>query len=401
MGDLQGKMAENYQRHPSFRFDPPPFALDAARAQTFNDSYRRLADQGALMTRPARAAGRRECRAALDAVFDDLAPHATDEHEARFLSELRAQCRRLLDEELDHMCRVPRRIRLDGNAQAIAVDLQRQRFHFAVLPRSAVQEILDLGAADLERFRQRAAKGQVTRDDLSVNTGPAVARICRILNREYGKLGALDAISAYMGRPMTVSGVALELSVPQATWWANHLEGLARPPTTLYAHVDESVVHPKSIVYLTAVDAARGPTSCYPHAFDELGLDPLALLVGRVIGQVGAAADSPLREHYSKPYHQAMSSDAFRRHFMRLPPALRFYSHLGWDVLPDSDLEAALTRRETVMLGPAGTFILFDGGNLLHRGGLMEQGERIALQVIFSDSSPWARVVRRLRRATA
>jgi hypothetical protein len=93
-----------------------------------------------------------------------------------------------------------------------------------------------------------------------------------------------------------------------------------------------------------------------------------------------------------------MNSENFRRHFMRLPECLRFNSHLGWDVLPGSDLESHLAGGECKMIGPAGTFIVFDGARLLHRGGLMQEGERLALQVIFSDLTFAERAVGKVKR---
>ena len=86
---------------------------------------------------------------------------------------------------------------------------------------------------------------------------------------------------------------------------------------------------------------------------------------------------------------------------MRLPPALRFNSHFGWDVLPDSAAERSLIACEDVMLGPAGSFIVFDGANLLHRGGMVETRDRIALQVVFAPSTPSSRLAGRVRRALA
>ena len=62
---------------------------------------------------------------------------------------------------------------------------------------------------------------------------------------------------------------------------------------------------------------------------------------------------------------------------------MRFNSHFGWDVEPHSQLEDFLLSKETQVLGPAGTTLVFDGARLLHRGGLIEEGERIVLQVIF------------------
>jgi hypothetical protein len=86
---------------------------------------------------------------------------------------------------------------------------------------------------------------------------------------------------------------------------------------------------------------------------------------------------------------------------MRLPETMRFNSHLGWDVAPGSELEAHLVRRERKLLGPAGSAIVFDGAKLLHRGGMVENGDRLALQVVFSDQTLRSRVFKRLTRAVA
>jgi hypothetical protein len=186
--------------------------------------------------------------------------------------------------------------------------------------------------------------------------------------------------------------------VPLATWWKNAIQGIERPPKTLYAHLDEGISFPKSIVYLTDVTESNGPTGCYPGAYEAIHLNPLQEMIGRVLGTVGNRADSPLKDYYAKQYHQSMNSERFRRHFMRLPEPLRFNSHMGWDVAPGSELEANLTDCEHRMTGPAGTFIVFDGARLLHRGGLVQQGERVALQVIFSDTTFYERVLGKMKR---
>jgi hypothetical protein len=285
--------------------------------------------------------------------------------------------------------------------QRDAVRLREQRCYFGQLPAAACQEFLTLGAAEIARFRDNARAGRVTRNDLSANSGSAVRGIMQGLNREFRALGVLDAVSAYAGSRMTVTGLALELSVPQATWWGNVFESLPRAPTTLYAHLDESIVYPKSIVYLTEVNETNGPTGAYVHAMEALGLQPLQELVGRVVGNVGNTPGTPLHAYYGKGYHQSMSSERFRRHFMRLPPALRFNSHLGWDVCPGSALEQALSGAEHKMVGAPGTFIVFDGARLLHRGGMVRSGERIALQVIFSSATKASRVLGKIKRVIA
>jgi len=175
--------------------------------------------------------------------------------------------------------------------------------------------------------------------------------------------------------------VAYELSVAGSSWWKPKIES-GEFSKTLYAHVDREVDAPKAIVYLSSVDARNGPTSCYPSVYTELNITGLQDFIGRSILTVGRSVKSPLTDLYqfSGPI---MDSEVFRRHFMKLPNTLRFNSHFGWDVKPGSALENFLVTNETKVLGPAGTTFVFDGARLLHRGGLIEEGERIVLQVIF------------------
>ncbi|HEV7986808.1 MAG TPA: hypothetical protein VGP20_11650 [Steroidobacteraceae bacterium] len=402
MTTLGEQLAHSYAQHPNFQFDQQPLRLDAELLSAFNDAYALLRAYGSRFTAAQFLRSREACSARLAAVFAALGGQAAEPYETQFLHELSAECARLLAEELEvfRTRPLPRAIALRGaRSPDDAVKLLKSRFYFGLLSREAVQQILAIGAEDLSAFRRSAAQGNTTRDVLSVNVGSTVRSILPILNREFRRQGVLDAVSVYMDRRMLVTGAALELSVPQATWWANSFEGLSRAPSSLYAHLDESIACPKSIVYLSDVERGTGATSCYAGAYEALSLNPLQDIVGRVVGNVGGGADSPLRVYYARRYHQTMSSEAFRRHFMRLPPEIRFNSHFGWDVLPDSEAERSLLEREHYMVGRAGTYLIFDGAHLLHRGGMLERGERIALQVVFSGVSTLQRIARRVRRA--
>jgi hypothetical protein len=402
MQPLQPQLESSYTQHPSFQFSAPALAADPAALEAFTVPYCTARDFGARLSRRQAADCQLQCERALESIFGGLRAQTDDTYEHRFLQELQAECVRLLRVELACFRAAGLRDSVELGSlqqQRDALQLQAQRCYFGQLPQPVVQEFLAIGAPEIARFRAHAQAGRVTRDDLSANSGPAVRAIMRGLNREFRALGVLDAVSAYAGSRMSVTGLALELSVPQATWWGNVFEALPRAPDTLYAHLDESIAHPKSIVYLTEVGEDNGPTGAYLHALESLGLHPLQEIIGRIIGNVGNAADSPLHAYYGKTYHQSMSSERFRRHFMRLPACLRFNSHLGWDVCPDSPLEDALRRGEHRMVGAAGTFIVFDGGRLLHRGGMVRSGERIALQVIFSNATQASRVLGRIKRA--
>jgi hypothetical protein len=103
---------------------------------------------------------------------------------------------------------------------------------------------------------------------------------------------------------------------------------------------------------------------------------------------VGKEDGTALRKHYNHKYHQVFGCPLFKKDFSRLPDDLRFSSHFGWDVIPETPLENFLMEDEVKIVGEAGTYIAFDGGELPHRGGLLLEGERVALQIIFGEERP-------------
>lgn len=254
-------------------------------------------------------------------------------------------------------------------------------YYVSSISNTCLQNIQKISDPLLQRIRSNAINGRLERSDLSVNSGRITRKIVRLLNKEFLRSGVLSSLDPIANRKMKVIGVAYELSVAGSNWWKPKIES-GEFSKTLYAHVDRGVDAPKAIVYLTDVDIQNGPTVCYPHVYEELDITGLQDFVGRCIETVGRSTGSPLRELYqfSGP---VMDSEAFRRHFMKLPSSIRFNSHFGWDVEPKSQLEDFLVSKETVVLGPAGTTLIFDGARLLHRGGLIEEGERIVLQVVF------------------
>jgi hypothetical protein len=399
MNNLRTELEESYDLHPAFGLGRP-VELNHGDLENFTEAYGYLADFGARMSSQCYAESARLCANQLEVAWKPLIEQAADENERLFFTELIAEVRRLLAEEISCF-----RVRLTAKgigfaaegAKGDALRLHRERHFFGSLPPAAVAEILSLGSAHLDRFRAAAAAGRFKRDDLTLSQGNEIRGIMAILNAQFARSGVLDALAAYSGQRVWVNGLAMELSVPHSRWWDSALPNLPRAPQTVYAHLDEAIANPKAIVYLSDVTNGHGPTSCYPGAFDDLALNPLQALVGRVVGNVGNRVDSPLSSYYQKSYHQSMTSERFRQHFLRLPRALRFNSHFGWDVLPGSRAESSLAARERFMIGRAGTYLVFDGARLLHRGGMPHVGERIALQVLFASTGVLRRVARNIR----
>jgi hypothetical protein len=374
MNKSLNKVEKNYLDHPAF----PNFGKDVPEAvlrqiETFNTNYIFLRDYGGLVSNAENL--EQELFQVLNNIFEWLVQSDPDKYFQLFVRELWSYCTPCLRDEVNWFLRKRRKFRLNYDASS------------AIAPSNEMNKILNLAHSDIQKFRDNIKNGRLRRDDLSLSSGQSIARIIRILNKEFSNIGVLDAVSVYCGVKMEVIGAALELSVPSSGWWKNSIPGLARPPKTLYAHFDETVSKPKAILYLTDVEKKNGPTSCYPGFYNKLQLPPLAHLIGRLVCQVGANDKSKLFSYYNTQYHQAMASEKFRRHFMMLPSEIRFNSHFGWDVAPDSDLEDDLVGKEKFILGKRGHLVAFDGAKLLHRGGMLETGERLALQIIFGQSS--------------
>lgn len=369
---MKQAVLENYQNHPKFRFEEVPLRIANNLLQDFSRAYG-LARQELSKTNFQTA------MRILDKIFLDLRSQTNDELLLEFLHELKIELEQLMKGDFPFR----EKVKPSGDSMAGWSEQLRVSNHFfGAISKSAVEEILAVGAESLNKFRENARNGKLKRTDLSVDSGPVVAKISKIVDREFKDQGIFDEVSRFVGIDYRFTGCSLELSYEGSTWWRDAM-GNESPPKTMYAHLDESIFAPKSIVYLSEVSSKNGPTTLYPAAYQEMDNNPLQDLVGRVIGKVGNRPGSRLAEHYNKFYHQSAGSPEFRRHFMMLPEQMRFNSHLGWDVMPGSKLESALVEREVEMLGPAGTYIVFDGSNLLHRGGLIEEGERVVLQVVF------------------
>ena len=375
---------ESYVAHPEFQAPDQRLSVRDEHVERLNRVWCEFLEGESTPTD-------RDIRDAIEPVFESLKEQARDPLLNQFISELHELTVNHFLGDLEFL--TPRWSQQSGR-------LTSDRHFFTRLSPSVVARILRVMDPFLTTARAVAQTGETRREFLSVNSGASVRKVVRAINKEFARLGVLEEVSSILPRKARVIGLAVELSVPSSTWWRNSIND-GPGPATMYAHFDEGIEAPKAIVYLTEVRSENGPTSCFPGIYEALELSPLQDAVGRFVGVVGNKPGSPLAEAYGKAYGNSMSSPLFRAHFMALPDALRFNSHFGWDILPSTEIEAQVSGREVVMTGPPGTAIIFDGARLLHRGGLIDSGERIALQVIFGNRSAaeWLRLA--LRKATS
>lgn len=327
------------------------------------------------------------CVEEFEGVMEEISLQALTEREKLVFKDLKQHGLRLLREDLKVlMKRLPLKNLHDGAMYRKSEFRNRKLISGHISPKS-VENIVKLTSSELEKIKQNANNGKTRREDLSINSGDIIDQVNIILNNEFTKNEILSLFSDYMGTSMVVVGSRFELSVPEATWWkGDDHSSYPDQPKTHYLHFDESIAYPKAIVYLNDVTHENGPTSYTPNFIGNVEMSNIQHLIGRAITcVVGSSQYSEIKNYYNHVYHHVLGCPIFKRDFSKLPDSLRFCSHFGWDIIPNSPLETFLIDDEKTITGPAGTFVAFDGSNLPHRGGQVLKGERISLQVMFGE----------------
>lgn len=261
--------------------------------------------------------------------------------------------------------------------------LEKEKFEYGSLQESSLKKIEEIAKKYDDYFNNQIKLNKLDRESLTVNTGKDIRKIINILNKDFKDQGILKKISNYVKHDFAVTGCAIELSVPGSSWW----KGFDPRSSELlwYTHLDQSLRTPKSIVYLTDVKINNGPTSFFPKVLEEMKLNFLQDIVGRNIAKIGRLKKSKLYNYYISGDKKNLNSDKFIKHFNKLPGYLKFEAHLGWYVKKNSSLEKLFVDKEKKFLGSMGSFVIFDGAKVFHKGGLIEKGKRLVLQVTFGE----------------
>jgi len=319
----------------------------------------------------------------LDLIKQELISQVKTKNEKYFLEELFQKARIILESDLETFKN------RDHNLYDSKTNLENNGYIKVNLSKNSITRINRLSKKYISKFRENVNLGKTNRIDLQVNTGATIRKIVKILNNDFKSSGIISEVSKYMGCEYEVSGCSLELSTSKATWWKKIYPEYDKFPKTTYFHFDESIQNPKALVYLNSVDESNGVFSINKDYKKYVSISPIQKLIGRAIRRVGKDENSKLIQLYKKDRKQVFECEKLRKDFSKLPDELLFNSHFGWDIIPDSKLENILLSDEIKFNGCEGTAIIFDGGNTLHRGGLVNEGERIALQLIFSKKEKY------------
>ena len=262
--------------------------------------------------------------------------------------------------------------------------LVTEEFYFGDLKKETVEKIIKISEKYLKIFSKNIKKNKTSRNDLSVNTGSDIRKIIKLINFEFNQNGTNSSVSNYMQNKYEVIGCSLELSTENSTWWKwDNKKEISKH--TLYAHVDENLFCPKSICYLSNVGKLNGPTSFYPNIINSLNLNFMQNIIGRTLNTIGSSKNSKLFKIYKKKSNRSYETKLFFEHINNLPTNLKFDSHIGWYIKDNSFLEKKFIDNEIVMKGKPGKFVVFDGSKIFHRGGCIDKGQRLVLQLTFGE----------------
>jgi hypothetical protein len=304
----------------------------------------------------------------IEEVFDLLQKCYENKDGKIFLNELRDYSKKILKNDLDYF------YRLNTNSQKPI-----NQFFECKISTFSLFLLKGILLRNKSKIAKNLQNGSFKREELTTDSGIAINLATILLNIDFKVSGIFSSLKKMTGENLSVVGCALELSTHKSKWWL--LSDKKNTPKTTYLHLDEGIGNPKAITYLSSVNLKNGPFSVIKNQDDIFKINYFQSLIGRAIGKVGKE-NSKIKDLFNHKYHQTFGCKNFKELFELLPSMVKFNSHFGFDVIPNSLLEEKLIQNEIVFTGKPGKTIVFDGSSVLHRGGLMIDGERLALQIV-------------------
>lgn len=172
--------------------------------------------------------------------------------------------------------------------------------------------------------------------------------------------GTMAAASGYLGRPARLIDVNPQINDASDGFWREVFPDTGRTeiPATAYCHRDASGGDLKAIFYMTDVGERNGPFS-YVIGSNRMSVSRIDDLICEANDSNGLAATDPRA----------------RGLFAALPRKLRQKCSFGNDLTEGSELGREIQAGLWAIKAPKGSIVLFDTKGV-HRGGMVEQGER-------------------------
>jgi hypothetical protein len=290
--------------------------------------------------------------------FESLVRHL------HFKNEAKTAAKRIVDEPL---------------GRRVASDLRTHGLSLHSMPAANCEALWSLTAS----ARQTCAEARASNPHGVCGTElPRSGGCWELITETLASAGFIDALALCYGYQMAPAYFTIVHSYPGETWYKGCYADADLPTgRCTYMHYDHADDMPKAIVYVGDVGPDNGPFSVVPgsnswHPSYSQGLFFKFLdRLGEEIVRRKASYD---------PYHRPQFKDReFRTEFVKLPRTLQGSSHFGDDVVDGTPLADFLIAREFRVTSDVANCMLFSGHSTVHRGGLVESGERWAFQIGF------------------
>jgi hypothetical protein len=184
----------------------------------------------------------------------------------------------------------------------------------------------------------------------------------------FSRYDIVQAASSYLGRPVSVKHVNAQINDPQFAFWKRQFpDTKLADPWGSYLHIDATYGMLKCAIYVHDIGPDGGPF-CYVRGSQKAKVGWFEGMVRRTNDFCGNSGRKP----------------EARRQLMALPAFLRKKAEFGADILDDSTEAERLREGHFSATSNYGNCILFDG-NGIHRGGMVNQGERRCLFILLAE----------------
>jgi len=184
----------------------------------------------------------------------------------------------------------------------------------------------------------------------------------------FNRYGIIEAASAYLGRPLGVKHVNVQINDKDLAFWTRVFpDTQLADPWGSYLHIDATYGMLKCAIYVHDIDADSGPF-CYVRGSQNAEIGWFEGMVRRTNDFSGFSGRKP----------------EARKKFMALPSFLRMKADFGGDLSDESIDVQRLREGHFSATSNYGNCILFDG-NGMHRGGMVNRGERRCIFVLLAE----------------
>lgn len=278
--------------------------------------------------------------------------------------------------------------------------LKKNGFAIFAFPQELKDRLIDECAPHLNDLRRRMDARPGVRAAVSV---PPKGMFGKVIEKIVNDYGVVIAASEYRKCKMEFLYASLELSRPTHRWYKDCYEDVGLPTSkTVTMHYDYESTMMKAMIYLTPVAEINGATGVVAGSHLWKRSPFLFAFLNELDHQYpNVYPNRHNEEDYYRPRFKYLDE---RERFANLPKVLQGTSHFGDDVLDNSPLSEFLLKNEIRFVSDAPECLLFDGPQAIHRGGMVLEGERIALQLAFRMREDFAflkRVMRKVKRVAA